>query len=333
MGVLDILIFSINSILPLIGLILLGYFLKKKRFISPEFISVGNKVVFRILLPVLLFCNIAELESLNDIQWNVVGYVLLVVVILFVIGLGVAAFTPEPKQKGVMLQCIFRSNFALIGIPLAELINGKDGIVVAAILSLFTIPLYNILAVVALTVYRDGKRNVSPVGIIKGIIKNPLIIGVFSGLIVCLAKNVLPLENVHFDISAFSFIQTTLKYLARAATPLALLVLGGQFEFTRIKGYRKQIIVAVFGRTVLAPMIGVGIAAVLTNAGLLNFSPAVFAALISLFGTPVAVSSAIMAEEMNNDGQLAAQLVVWSSLISMFTLFAIIFASRALGVI
>lgn len=329
----DILIFSVNSIMPLIGLILLGYFLKKKNFITGEFVTIGNRVVFRILLPVLLFCNIAEIENLESIPWSVVIYVLCIIVVLFLAGVIVAAFTPDNKQKGVMLQCIFRSNFALIGIPLAELINGKDGIIIAAILSLFTIPIYNILAVFALSVYRDGKGNASVKKILLGIVKNPLIIGVFAGLVINLLKNLISVESLPIDLNSFMFVKTTLNFLSRSATPLALMVLGGQFEFKRIKGYRKQIIAAVFGRTVLAPLIGVGAAVILTKMGMLDFNGAVFAALISLFGTPVAVSSAIMAEEMKNDGQLAAQLVVWTSLISVVTLFATIFAVRAVGMI
>lgn len=333
MSLLDIFVFSVNAIMPLIAIILLGYFLKQKGFLSKDFLKMGNKLVFRICLPILLFCNIAELESLSGIPWTSVWYVLAVIFVLVIIGLIIALCTPDPNQKGVMMQCIFRSNFALIGVPLAELIGGSAGVTAAAVMSAFTIPIYNILAVIVLTVFRGGKADVSVKGQIKGIAKNPLIMGVISGIIVLLLKvnlgSYLP-ERIYGD---FKFVWITLTYIARSATPLSLLVLGGQFEFSKIKGFKTQIITGTVGRTVVAPLIGVGVAAILTKLGILNFEPAVFSALIALFATPVAVASAIMAEEMENDGQLAAQLVVWTSLVSVFTLFGFIFFSRMLGVI
>lgn len=331
MKTLDIFLFAINSIFPLIGIILLGYLLKQKGFLTKEFLKVGSKVVFRICLPVLLFCNITELENLSGIPWNTVIYVFGIVAILFVIGLLVTKTTSDPKQKGVMLQCIFRSNFALIGIPLAELLGGRDGIVVAAILSVFTIPLFNVLAVLSLTMYlkKEGKNAIK--GQLMSIAKNPLIIGVCLGILFQLFKSVAGQNEIYLALSNLIFLKTMLNFLSRMATPLALLVLGGQFEFERIGGYKLQIISAVVGRTIAAPLLGVGIAALLTRMGWMTFSASSFAALIALFGTPVAVASAIMAEEMDNDGQLAAQLVIWTSLISVFTLFVIIFVTRAMG--
>lgn len=319
--------------MPLILIILLGYFLKQKGFLSKDFLKIGNKLVFRVCLPVLLFCNIAELEDISQIPWLAVIYVLCVIVILVIIGYVIAKFTPDVNQKGVMMQCIFRSNFALIGVPLAELLCGSAGVSAAAILSAFTIPIYNILAVIVLSSFKGGADTASIKGQLKGIIHNPLIIGVFSGIVVLLLKMSVAkyIPQVIFD--DFKFVKTALSYISRSATPLSLIVLGGQFEFSKIKGYKKQLITGTVGRTVVAPLIGLGIATVFTKLGILNFTPAIFAALISLFATPVAVASAIMAEEMDNDGQLAAQLVVWTSLISVFTLFGFIFFARYLGVL
>lgn len=333
MKLFDVFIFSVNAILPLILIILLGYFLKSKGFFSKDFLKIGNKLVFRVCLPVLLFCNIAELENINDIPWKAVIYVFCIIAVLVLLGYITAKFTPDVNQKGVMMQCVFRSNFALIGVPLAELIAGSEGVTAAAILSAFTIPIYNVLAVLVLTGFKGKKSFSSIKNQIKGILHNPLIIGVLSGIVVLIIKmQVVPYfpEKIFYNLR---FVKTSFDYIARSATPLSLLVLGGQFEFSKIKGFRKQIIIGTLGRTIVAPIIGLGIASVLTLQKIVVFEPAVFAALISLFATPVAVASAIMAEEMDNDGQLAAQLVVWTSLISVFTLFVFIFISRFVGVL
>lgn len=333
MNLFDILIFSVNAIMPLICIIVLGYFLKQKGFFSKDFLKIGNKLVFRVSLPVLLFCNIADLQSLSSIPWKAVIYVFSILVILVIIGFIVAVLTPDVNQKGVMMQCIFRSNFALIGVPLAELIGGSQGVTAAAILSAFTIPVYNVLAVIVLTGFKGGTDAASIKGQIKGIAKNPLIIGVLLGILVLVLKITVAPHLPQSIFYNFRFIKTSLDYIARSATPLSLLVLGGQFEFSKIKGFKKQLIIGTTCRTFVAPLLGVGIATILTKTGLLVFEPAIFAALTALFATPVAVASAIMAEEMDNDGQLAAQLVVWTSLVSVFTLFGFIFVERFFGVL
>lgn len=329
MNTVSIFIFSFNAIMPLILLILLGYWLKRIQFINKEFLKYANKLVFHLSLPVLLFKNITDIESLQEISWDAVGFSMGAIVLLVLLGILMTLFIPERKQKGVVLQCVFRSNFALIGVPLAELIAGAEGVRIAAILSAFTIPVYNILAVVVLSVYGGKISDLSAKKILLGIVKNPLIIGVVSGILVVLVRPYVHLENTIF--AEFDFVQTTIAYIAKTATPLALLVLGGQFEFQKIAGYRKQIMMATVGRIVMGPVIGIGSAALLTSLGVFSFDAATFAALIALFGTPVAVSSAIMAEAMDNDGQLAGQLVVWTSLFSVFTLFLTIFLCKGFG--
>jgi len=113
-----------------------------------------------------------------------------------------------------------------------------------------------------------------------------------------------------------------LNNLKAIASPFALIVLGGQFEFSAAKGMLKEIIVGTVWRVVLTPLIGIGIAVVLSlHTSLLACGTNEIPALIALFGSPVAVSSAIMASQMKNDEQLATQLVVWTSLCSIVTIF------------
>lgn len=336
---LSILLFAMNSIFPVILLVALGYLLKVRRFFTGEFLRIGNKTVFRVLLPVLLFTNLADLDSFAELNWDAVLFVLAVVALLFSLGLLFARATPDRRQKGVLLQGVFRSNFALVGVPLAQLMAGEKGVQAVAILSAFTIPLFNVLSVVALTMYvgpeaRPGVGGRMS-GLLKGILRNPLIIGVLAGIGWVLLK---PLAaQMPPAITAFlgkcTFVGTALEYLARASTPVALLVLGGQFEIDSVRGLRKQITLGVMGRLLLAPLLGIGGAVLLQGWGILRFDNGIFAALISLFGTPAAVASAVMAEEMGNDGQLAGQLVVWTTLLSAGVIFGAVVLVRALGLV
>ena len=330
---LQILLFTVNSILPVILLAVIGYFLKCIGFFKADFLKAANRTVFYLCLPVLLFKNIADIEDISEIRFDVIIYALLVIAALYVTGLLLSLTVSDPKQKGVIHQCIFRSNFALIGVPLAELMAGAEGVRAAAVLSLFSIPTFNILAVLVLSIYKGGKVKIDVKKILLDVCKNPLIIGVLLGLVFSLVKQLTIKSGLANPLSELTFFSTTISYISRAATPLALLVLGGQFDLKRISGYKKQLIIGVFGRNIVAPVIGVGIACVLTLKGILNFTPAIFASLISLFGTPVAVASAIMADAMDNDGQLAGQLVVWTSFLSMGTLFIIIFTVKSLGLL
>ena len=333
MSIADILLFTVNSIMPLILLILLGYFLKSKNFFSEGFLATGNKLVFYVLLPVLLFKNIADIDDLSEIRLDVCAYVLVMIIILFTVGWVLTFFIPDKKQKGVIHQCIFRSNFALIGVPLAELIAGSSGVRVAAILSLFTIPIFNVAGVIVLSVYKGGKVKIDKKKMLKDIVTNPLIIGVLTGLLFVLIKQPLKGTSVYAMASTLSFIGTAIGYVAKSATPVALIVLGGRFDLKKTAGYKKELFIGILGRNFFAPLLGVGTAVILTLTGVLDFGPEVFAALIALFGSPIAVASAIMAEAMDNDGKLAGQLVVWTSLASIVSLFLVIAISRGLGVL
>ena len=170
------------------------------------------------------------------------------------------------------------------------------------------------------------------------IVTNPMILGIAAGLV---AIGLRYAEIAIWGSAVFTlegdltFIYNVLDDLRLVATPLALVVLGGGFEFSAVKGMTKEIVVATLFRVVLAPLLGVGVAVLLSEyTPLLSFGQTEYPALISLFGTPVAVSSAIMAGSIgDNDEQLAGQLVVWTSVASIVSLFAIVFALMSMGLL
>lgn len=336
---LEILITAFNAVLPILLLILLGYLLKQKGFFTDEFVKLGNKLVFKVCLPVMLFMNIYKIDSFANIPWDLVLFGLATSLVLFAIGVVVALVTTkEPSRRGVVLQCVFRSNFAIIGLPLAQILGGEEAVVAASVLLTFTIPLYNMLAVISLCVFvNNGQSKGETVKtVLRNILHNPLIIASALALM-CLLLRLLQTEVLGqcvFTLSGnLEFLYIALGYLSNATTPLSLIVLGGQFVFSAVKGLRKEIIVSTLFRVVVCPVIGIGAAWLFSSLGVVRCGPAEYPALLSLFGTPVAVSSAIMATQMKNDGQLAAQLVVWTSVCSMFTLFAMICAMMSIGLL
>ncbi len=337
----DVLVTAINAVAPIVLLILLGYVLKRIKLLNKEFLKVGNKLVFTVCLPCMLFVNIYDsMNSFADIPWSTVIYSVIIIFVIFGLGLITAILTTkQSNRRGVILQCTFRSNFAIIGFSLVERLGGNAA--VAGIVSAFSIPVFNVLAVVALTVFAEKEhladgieegapkpKRLAKVGeILLKIIKNPLIIGVCIGL---LFVGIREIERAccggevpfRFD-GQLRFLYSCTVSLKQIASPLALIVLGGQFEFSAVKGMTKEIVVGTIWRIVLAPLISIGVAVLLSTycPQILYVEPSAYPTLVALFATPVAVSSAIMAGQMGGDEQLATQLVVWTSLGSILTVF------------
>ena len=339
------LLFTLNAVLPIILCIVVGYIVKLLKIFPDDFWSKLNKLCFRVLLPVLLFKNIYDIKSITLLgeNWQALVFCSLAIVAAFFIGLLVVMFTiKDNRQKGVILQCIFRSNYAIIGIGLIELLATGGDVALAkgigSVIAALSIPIFNILAIISLTIFikEDGKKFSIKDTLIK-ICKNPLIIGVVLGLIFISFRALIPNDlngNPEWTFRYFSdfggndtFIYTTIKYLAQAASPIALIALGGGFSFSAVSKLKFQIIIGTVARVVAVPVL------CLFVAYLLKFDKPYFPALIALFGTPVAVSSAPMSAEMNNDGELAGQLVVWTTLASAFTLFAIVLVCKSAGLL
>lgn len=332
-----ILLTAVNAVVPIVLMIALGYLLRQKGMLGPEFLKNGNKLVFKLCLPTMLFVNIYNIDSLADIHWDLLIGCSVMLCVIFVAGVGVAILsTPDLRRRGVVAQCAFRSNYAIIGMPLAAALGGPEAEAVAAIMSSVTVPMLNILAVISLSLFVQDGGKPSVKRILLDIVKNPLIQGVMLG-ITCLVLRWLQMQwcgEVVFALDRdVKFLYTVLTWLKNITTPLALLVLGGQFVFSAVKELKKEIIISTFMRLVMAPAIGIGAAYLMNRWGIVSCGSTEYPALVALYATPVAVSSAIMATEMKNDEQLATQLVVWTTLFSGITIFIIVCILMALGLI
>ncbi|MGN1111428.1 MAG: AEC family transporter [Oscillospiraceae bacterium] len=332
---LDAFIFAANAVLPIVLTIVFGYFLKRIGLLTKEFLDVGNKLTFRVLLPVMLFYNVYNVSSLREINLVFVLYGLLAVLAIFFLGILVSClFTKDNAKRGALGQAMFRSNYAIIGLPLAESLFGAKGAAAAGVMSAFCVPLFNILGVIVLSIYnsdnKGGKINVKK--ILLGIVKNPLILGTVAGIAVLGIRELFVMGNISFRLSDIEFLYKTLGNIKSICTPFALLILGGKFEFSAVKRLWKEVVFGTAMRTVVVPVLGLGGALLLKQFVFPELSGEHFATYIGVFATPVAVASAIMAKEMKADDELAGQLVVWTSLVSTVTIFAYVTVLRAIGI-
>ena len=323
------LVFAFNAVAPIVAMVAIGYFLKKAGIVGKDFAKTGNKLVFRIFLPVMLFSNVYKIENLGSIDLGHVWFSLVMTVLIFSAALFSSGFiVKDGPKRGALIQGIFRSNYALIGIPLAGSLFGEEGVAAAEVLSAFAIPLFNVLAVAELSAFGSGEKiNFRKTAL--EILKNPLIDGVAAGFAVLFIREIFVSAGIGFRLFDIAPVAKIAEYISAMATPFSLIVLGADFEFSAIRELRKEIVFGTAMRCVFVPLFGVG-TAFLLFAG--KFDGAQFAALAALFSAPVAVSSVPMAQEMGGDTSLAGQLVVWTTVFSAPAIFAVSFLLRTAGV-
>lgn len=309
------LLFAMETVLPLLLLMSAGALCRKTGLLTDALVKGVNQLVFRVFLPVNLFYSVIHTPYDTVLQGKelliIAGGLLAEFGLLF---LAVPRIEKDRKKIGVMIQGMGRANYAFFGIPLvAMLFPGRDTSL-AALLVPLTVPVYNVMSVIALTVYGEGRLNAGR--IVMNILKNPLIIAPLLGYALWLLRFEFP-----------PVLDNPLKDLGKIATPLALFTLGGAIQLTSAKAHLRQLLIAVPWRLVAAPLIFVGTAA------LLGLREVALACAFVTFGSPTSVSSYPMAHSMGGDGELAAELVAFSSTFSIITTFLFVFAMKRLGLI
>lgn len=309
------LILSFNVVLPLFICISLGYFLKRIGMCDEKALNVINKMCFKVFLPIYLFYNIYTTDLSVAFNGKLIVFAIGgLIAIFFVLMFLIPRVEKEDSRRGVLIQAIFRSNFALFGLPVALSLCGEELIGPTSVLLGLTVPVFNVLAVISLETFRGGKPDVKQM--LRGIVTNPLIIASVVGIVFYFLNIKLPYG-----------VEKSVVDLGKVATPLSLVALGGSFTIGKVKGYVKQLLIGVLGRLVVVPavMISLGILIGLRNELLIP--------VMIMFGAPTAVSSFPMAQQMGGDGELAAELVVFSSGLAILTIFLWTFLLKQGGVI
>ena len=315
----DNIIVSFNVIAPVFFLMVLGYFLVNYTPLADgKLTKQANAIVFKIFLPCMLFYNVYQSDIGSEIHsrirlciWAAGGLLILFVLLCLI----VPRIVTQENQQGVVIQGIFRSNYVIFGVAVVQNMYGPKSTTTAAILSAILVPMYNFLAVVVLSIFGEKREN-DWKKIILDIIKNPLIISSVLGIIFSLLGIRLP-----------TAVDTTVQDLAKLSTPIAFMILGGDLDFSKVKGNLKTAFVVLTIKLVILPLIMIPMVV------MMGYRDADLLSGVLAYQTPVAVSSYIMAQQAGADGQLAGQLVVFSSVLSIFTLFVTIFILRTMGLL
>lgn len=300
--------YTLNGVLPIFLVIFLGIFLRRIGFFSPPVKSELVKLVFYVGTPCLIFRQIASTDLRASVDLPFLIFVLSIIPALILFQWVLCFFIHDPKKKGAVLQIGFRSNCAIVGMPLAVNLMSAEGVALTAFALSATIILYNVSGVIILSYYGGSERKLRPV--VMNILKNPLLISVVLGVIASLVG--LPMENGTFHYEA-------LESLGTIASSIGLLVIGASISMRGLREDKGLIIFSVFLRCILAPIFIVGAAI------LLGFRGDALLTLVIVSATPAAINSYVMAKQMGVSENIAAFGISFTSLFSLFGIFASVF--------
>ena len=304
-------IFSLNVTLPVFLVIALGKLLNKLGLFSDEFAKNADKLAFRVLIPILMFRDIADMDFKKDFDVKFVAFCALTSFVMFcAVWLFSALCLKDKSMVGAFSQGSARGSAAVLGIALATNIYGSSGH--APLMVLAAVPVFNVMSVIILAFSsNEGRKNVNVLKILKGIITNPIILGILFGV---------PFSV--FDITLPAALSSAVDSVAKTATPLALLSIGATFSLATAKSRLTPSLAASFVKLILLPVVFLPVAICF------GFSGSALVSIFVMLGSPSTVTCYIMAKNVDNDHVLASNIVMISTLLSAFSVTMFVFVLK-----
>lgn len=311
------LIFSLNATIPVFLMMVLGYVFHKIGWIDDEFASKMNKFVFLVPLPVLVFEDLATVDFSEVWDVKFVLFCFVATLISITIAALVSCLWRDKTIKGEFIQASYRSSAALLGIAFIQNIYGSAGM--APLMIIGSVPLYNAMAVVVLSVFRPGQKGLDRTVVkrtFKGIVTNPILIGIAAGLLWSALR--IPMPQIMGKV---------VSNVGGIATPMGLMAMGATFNFGKALDKMRPVVTAAFMKLV-------GFCAVfLPVAVQMGFRQEKLVAILVMLGSATTVSSYVMAKNMGHEGVLSSGVVMLTTLLSAFTLTAWLYILRSMGLI
>ena len=311
------LIFSLNATIPIFLMMLLGMLFRKLGWMDEVFAAKMNKFVFLVPLPVLLFEQLATVDFSEVWDIKFILFCFVVTAISITISTLISLLWKDRSIKGEFIQATYRSSAALLGIAFIQNIYGTAGL--APLMIIGSVPLYNIMAVVVLSVFKPGNNSFDKALVkktLKGIATNPIIIGIVAGFVWSALKLPMP-----------SILHKTVSSIGATATPMGLMSMGATFEMKKATSKMKPTLVAVFMKLV-------GFCVVfLPMAALLGFRNEEMIAILVMLGSATTVSCFVMARNMGHEGTLSSGVIMMTTLLSAFTLTMWLDVLRSFGLV
>lgn len=306
------LVFSLNATVPIFLMMVLGMLFRKLGWMDEEFAAKMNKFVFLIPLPVLLFGDLAKVDFKE--VWNIkfVIFCFVVTFICITIAALVSCIWKDPFNQGEFIQASYRSSAHFLEL-LYQNIYGNAGM--APLMIIGSVPLYNVMAVIVLSFFHPERKAIDKavwMKTLKGIVTNPIIIGIVAGLIWSACKIPMPV-----------ILNKTVTSIGGMSTPMGLMAMGATFDFRKALGKIKPAVTATIMKLI------VFVAIFLPIAVKLGFRQEELIAILVMLGSATTVSSFVMAKNMGHEGVLSSSVVMLTTLFSAFTLTGWLYVLKA----
>jgi hypothetical protein len=315
--VMENLIFSLNATVPIFLLMILGFLLKKLGVIDDVFASKMNKFVFLVPLPVLLFEDLSTVDFAQVWNMKFVLFCFVVTLVCIILAALVSFLWHDKSIQGEFIQASYRSSAALLGIAFIQNIYGNAGM--APLMIIGSVPLYNIMAVVVLSFFKPDRKKLDKEvwkTTLKGIVTNPIILGIAAGLLWSALRLPMP-----------SILEKTVSDIGAVATPLGLMAMGASFDIKKAFGKVKPAAAASVMKLVLFA------ALFLPLAVWMGFRREELVAILVMLSSATTVSCYVMARNMGHEGVLTSSVVMLTTLFSAFTMTGWLYILRSMGMV
>lgn len=296
----------LEVILPILILIIVGAILQFKFTFDLKQIST---LITYCLMPAAVFINIIEINVNTTVMLHIISYLIIYTIVLILIGNALAKWLKLDKPQGAALKnSISLMNSGNYGLPVSQLVFAHNPIGVS--IQIFILIFQNLLT------YSYGLYNLlSATTTFRGIITSLLRLPIFHALIVGIVFQV-------FDIPLPKFIHIPLKELSDAFVGVALLLLGAQLAKIRLRFFHRVITWSLIGRLIIGPLLSLAIIYIL------NIDGVVAQSLFVASSFPTSRNTSTIAMEYDVEPELHAQVVLYSTLLSIITVTTVIYLSR-----
>ena len=307
---------ALNAVAPMFCMLALGYYLRHSGFLAESALQQMNKLCFKVFLPVNVYYNIYKVDLAEVFNARLLLYAIACQFLILGLSLLAAILVEkEKKRRGALAHSIYHINFVIFGTLIGTALCGEGNIGSIMLLIAVIVPLQNVLSVVLLEYYREREGSgVDWKETLKSVVTNPYVISMVLGF----GTQAL---RIHYP----EYIGNVFRDLGRCGTPVALLAMGGLFNFGSVKSNLRTIAAGVVTRLVIVPAILLAITIAM------GFRGNEFIALMCIFFAPCATSCFNLATQMDSDGDLTSQLIVFTSIGSLLTIFLWIWGLSSMG--
>ena len=313
---------SLQSIIPIVLLIALGYILKGRGMFNDTFSSNLSRLIMSVILPAGVFVSVLHHMQTSDL-WDL-RYGLLVVGLTYFVSYIVAFIMMKvlrvpPGRRGIFINMVVNDNCLFIGLPVQIALFGPEALpyfllyYIGNTISVWMVGVFLIEMDPLPQNSSATGESVRPSGhkfSWKKLLPPPLI-GFIVALIFLYAQIPLP-----------TILHNTLNYLGDMVTPLSLLYIGIVLHDAGLKSMalNKDSLGGIFGRFVIAPLIMFGVIITVRYIGGITLEPIAMITFIVQSAGPVIAVLPIVANESGADLPFATGLVMISTILFVFVI-------------